>query len=68
MATLINLAIAIIVIGLIVGLLVWAIKSLTIIPEPIKQIGVVLIVLVACLILLGVVFGHIGGLHFVSVG
>ncbi len=69
MAFLINLAIAIIVIGLVVGVLVWAINSLTIIPEPFRQVGRVLLILLGCLILVGMVFGHVGGgLHFVTLG
>jgi hypothetical protein len=68
MSFIINLAIAIIFVGLITGVLIWAINSLTIIPEPFRQIGRVLIVLLACLILIGMVFGHVGGgLHFISV-
>jgi hypothetical protein len=66
---LINLAIAIILVGLVAGVLVWAIQSLTIIPEPFRQVGRVLVVLPACLILIGMVFGHVGGgLHFITIG
>jgi hypothetical protein len=67
MVFLVNLAIAIIIVGVVAGVLVWAINSLTIIPEPFRQVGRVVIILIACLLLLGMVFGHVGGgLHFIG--
>jgi hypothetical protein len=56
---LISLIILIVVIGLIAMLGVWVIRTLGI-PEPFAKIGVVLIVVVACLILLRAALPQLG--------
>ncbi len=68
LTTLVNLAIAILIVGLVVGLFVWAVRQATIIPDPFRQIAIVLVVVAACLLLLGVATGHLGGgFHFVTI-
>lgn len=57
----ISLIITVIVIAMIVGLMLWAIANLPFIPAPMAQILRVFIIVVACLWLIGVLFGHIGG-------
>lgn len=69
MEFLLNFFIALCVFGIAIGTLVWALGQLTIIPEPMRQIGKVVLVVVGVFLLLGVVFGHVGGgLHFISLG
>lgn len=60
----INFILTVIVIAMIVGLLLWAVNSLPFIPAPMAQIIRVFIIVVACLWLISVLFGHIGGLGF----
>lgn len=56
-----NLLIYVIVACMIVGLLLWAIANLPFIPAPMGQILKVVIIVVACLWLINILFGHVGG-------
>lgn len=58
----INLLITVIVVCMVVGLLLWAIANLPFIPAPMGQILRVVIIVVACLWLIGVLLGHTNGL------
>jgi hypothetical protein len=62
----ISLFITIIVVAMICGLLLWAIANLPFIPAPMGQILRVVIIVVACLWLIGVLLGHtgVGGFGF----
>ena len=57
----ISLLITVIVVCMVVGLLLWAIANLPFIPAPMGQILRVVIIVVACLWLIGVLLGHTGG-------
>lgn len=54
----IGFILTVIVIAMVVGLLLWAVSSLPFIPAPMAQIIRVFIVVVACLWLIGTLFGH----------
>jgi hypothetical protein len=54
--------ISLIVVCMVVGLLLWAIANLPFIPAPMAQILRVVIIVVACLWLIGMLTGHVGGL------
>jgi len=58
----ISLIITLIVVAMVVGLLLWAIANLPFIPAPMAQILRVFIIVIACLWLIGILSGHIGGL------
>ena len=58
-----NLILSVIVVGLVVGLLLWALGALPFIPAPMVQIIRVFIIVVACLWLINILFGSIGGTH-----
>lgn len=57
---LVSLVVTVIVIGLIVGLLLWAVASLPLIPDVIRQILRVFIVVIAALYVIAMLFGHVG--------
>jgi hypothetical protein len=59
----IGLILTVIVIAMIVGLLLWAVGALPFIPPPMAQIIRVFIIVVACLWLIGTLFGH-GGINW----
>jgi hypothetical protein len=59
----INLIVSVIVVALVVGLMLWALANLPFIPAPMAQIIKVFIVVIACLWLIGSLFGSIGGPH-----
>jgi hypothetical protein len=59
----INLVLSVIVVALVVGLLLWALGALPFIPAPMAQIIRVFIIVVACLWLINILFGAIGGAH-----
>ena len=54
----ISLIVTIIVFGLIVGLFLWAIQALPLIPDVIRQILRVVIIVVATLSVIGMLTGH----------
>lgn len=56
----IGLILNVIVIAMVVGLLLWAVGALPFIPAPMAQIIRVFIIVVACLWLIGALFGHGG--------
>ena len=58
-----GLLISVIVVCMVVGLLLWAIANLPFIPAPMGQILRVVIIVIACLWLIGVLFGHVGGFN-----
>lgn len=58
-----SLIIHVIAIAMVVGILLWAIANLPFIPAQMGQILRVFIIVVACLWLIGVLFGGIGGWH-----
>lgn len=58
----INLILTVIVVAMVIGLLLWAIANLPFIPAQMAQILRVFIIVVGCLWLINVLFGHIGGL------
>jgi hypothetical protein len=57
----IHLLILVIVVGLVVGLFLWALANLPFIPAPMAQIIRVVIIVVACLWLIDILFGAFGG-------
>lgn len=61
-----NLVITVIVIGLIVWLFLWALNSLPLIPDMIRQIIRVFIVVVACLYVINILLGHGTGFNYVG--
>lgn len=63
-----GLIINVIVVCMVVGLLLWAIASLPFIPAPMGQILKVVIIVIACLWLINVLVGGIGGFHGLGVG
>jgi hypothetical protein len=63
----VSLLISAIVVCMIVGLLLWAIANLPFIPAPMGQILRVVIIVVACLWLIGVLLGHGGFGHGIGV-
>lgn len=64
---LVSLVVTVIVIGLVVGLLLWAVMSLPLIPDVIRQILKVFIVVVAALYVISLLFGHVGGMHHILI-
>ena len=56
----IGLIVSVIVVTMICGLLLWAIANLPFIPAPMGQILRVVIIVVACLSLIGILLGHGG--------
>lgn len=63
----IGLILTVIVIAMICGLLIWAVGALPFIPAPMAQIIRVFIIVVACLWLIGTLFGH-GGFGSFNLG
>jgi hypothetical protein len=59
----INLIVSVIVVALVVGLMLWALANLPFIPAPMAQIIKVFIVVIACLWLISILFGAVGGSH-----
>jgi hypothetical protein len=59
----IGLLITVIVVSMICGLLLWAIANLPFIPAPMAQILRVVIIVVACIWLISVLLGGVGGIH-----
>jgi hypothetical protein len=57
----INLIVSVIVVALVVGLMLWALANLPFIPAPMAQIIKVFIVVIACLWLIGILYGSVGG-------
>jgi hypothetical protein len=57
-----GLLIYVIVVCMVVGLLLWAIANLPFIPAPMGQILRVVIIVIACLWLIDLLLGHVGGL------
>lgn len=60
---LVSLIVTVIVIGLVAGLLYWAVGALGIIPAPIANIIRVFIVVVSALWVIAALFGHATPLH-----
>jgi hypothetical protein len=63
----ISLLIYAIVVCMVVGLLLWAIANLPFIPAPMAQILRVVIIVIACLWLIDMILGHVGGLHSIHI-
>jgi hypothetical protein len=63
-----GLLLSVIVVCMVVGLLLWAIASLPFIPAPMAQILRVVIIVIACLWLIDVLFGAIGGSPHLHLG
>ena len=59
-----NLIVSVIVVALVVGLMLWALANLPFIPAPMAQIIRVFIVVIACLWLISILFGVVGGPSF----
>lgn len=64
MEALVTFVFTLILVGLVVGVLIWAVKSLPLIPEPIKQIIVVLLVVIGVFWIIGSVTGYFPSYHF----
>lgn len=59
MSFLFGLLILVLVLGLVVGLMVYGIRQMTIIPEPFKGTAIGVVCLIACIFLIAALMGQV---------
>jgi hypothetical protein len=59
MSFLIGLLILILILGLVAGILIFAIRQMPFIPEPFKSAAIAIVCLILVIVLLGALFGQV---------